>query len=64
VRQPRQRIFDITVNGTKSWRENAGNRVAIEVQHELAQETGKSVHVTEKYIGGARATKRDDEAEE
>lgn len=53
------RVFDITVQGLKTWRENAGNRVSLEVQHELAtcdeRFKGCSVRVQEKYIGGAKA---------
>ena len=65
MRQPRLRVFDITIAGTQCYREQAGNRIAIEVQHDLAQEHKTSVRVVEKYIGGAkrRLTEDNDEAE-
>ena len=62
----RQRVFDIVVNGTKSWREPAGTRVAIEVQHDLVTNPerfkGCSVRVLEKYIGGARVPRLERES--
>ena len=66
VRSPRHRIFDITVNGLKCWREDARGRVALEVQHDLATSPerfkGQSVRVVEKYIGGAKPSlKMEDE---
>lgn len=64
MRQPRQRIFDITINGLTSYREAAGNRVALEVQHNLATELNSYVRVQEKYIGGSKASPRDDEEDE
>lgn len=62
-RQPKQRVFDITINGLTCYRENAGSRIALEVQHDLAEQHG-FVRVVEKFIGGARATRRfeDDES--
>lgn len=53
MRQQRQRVFDITING-KTTREDANGRVAIEVQHDIAQRVCGSIRVVEKYIGGAR----------
>ena len=61
MRQPRQRVLDITINGLEYHREQAWNRVAIEVQHDLSQEhPGDSVRVVEKYLGGARVRKTED----
>ena len=57
MRQQRQRVFDITINGKDTRREDARGRVALEVQHDLAVETGAYVRVEEKYIGGARASR-------
>lgn len=59
MRQQRQRMFDIVIDG-KSHREDALGRVAVELQHHLAQETGCHVRVIEKYLGGAK--RRDEEA--
>ena len=54
MRSAKQRVFDITINGLKTWREPAFERGAIEVQHDIAIETKGFVHVREKYVGGAR----------
>ena len=61
MKAPKQRVFDITINGLKTWREPAYERVAIEVQHDIAVETKGFVHVREKYVGGARGPKLRDE---
>lgn len=62
----RERIFHITVNGRDEWREPAGQRCAIELQHRLATEQfpGSSVRVRECFLGGARATLRTPEEED
>lgn len=58
MRQPRLRVFAITIDGGKTLerREQAYNRVDIEVQHRLAtvEYPGAFVRVVEKYIGGAK----------
>ena len=54
MRPRRDRVFTITINGLKTYQEPAGNRIAIEVQHDLAVETKGFVRVEEHYIGGAR----------
>ena len=67
-RIPRHRVFDIYVNGLKSWREPAGVRVALEVQHQLVTDLerfkGQSVRVIEKYIGGAKSPRLKEEEQE
>lgn len=56
MRIQRQRMFRITVNGTDSWVEPAGSRVAEELQHHLVTEDYLrcSVRVKEFYSGGAK----------
>ncbi len=65
MRTPRERIFHITVNGRDDWREPAGVRCAIELQHRLATEQfpGASVRVREMFLGGAKSTLRAEEEE-
>ena len=67
MRIPRQRVFKIVINGLQEWVEDAGNRVAIEVQHKLVTTMfpGKSVKVIEQYLGGAKPklTQIEDEEE-
>lgn len=62
----RERVFHITVNGRDEWREPAGNRCAIELQHRLVTEQfpGASVRVRERFLGGAKASLRPVEEEE
>jgi len=66
MRVPRLRVFDVSVNGTKCWREEAHSRSLIEFQHHLATEDypGKFVRVIEKYIGGAKPKRKDEEETE
>jgi hypothetical protein len=66
VRTPRERIFHITVHGRDEWREPAGQRCAIELQHRLATEQfpGTSVRVREQFLGGAKAKLRAPEEDE
>lgn len=56
MRIQRQRMFRISVNGTDSWVEPAGSRVAEELQHHLVTEDYLrcSVRVAEFYSGGAK----------
>jgi hypothetical protein len=56
----RDLIFHITIGGRDEWREPAGQRCAVEVQHRLATEQfpGKSVRVREQFITGAKPSMR------
>lgn len=66
MRIPRKRMFRITVNGTDSWTESAGERTVLETQHQLVTEIvpGGFVRVQEFYIGGAAAPRREEEDED
>ena len=67
MRSPRIRVFDIIVNGGSMLerREQAYNRVALEVQHNLAtvEYPGAFVRVIEKYIGGSRPSIKEESEE-
>lgn len=67
MRIPRERVLHIVINGRDEWREPAGSRVALEVQHKMATETfpeARSVRVREQYLGGAKAKLVAPEADE
>lgn len=55
MRVARKRVFHVSVGGRESWKEDAGSRTVLEVQHQLATESfpGQFVRVIEQYIGGA-----------
>jgi hypothetical protein len=65
-RNPRERVFNVTVNGRDQWNEPAGTRTAVETQHRMATEQfpGARVRVRECYLGGAKAKLKLREAEE
>lgn len=64
-RVKRERVFQVCVNGGKDgeWREAAGNRCLIEVQHDLAvgRFLGKTVRIQELYLGGAKKPRLTDD---
>lgn len=66
MRQARERVLDIIVDGVQFPRQPAHNRVAVEVQHHYATEKypGSFVRVLEKYIGGARSRASEEDEEE